>query len=134
MPDSAPENQGWIVLPSDKTPAQLMDFLKTESRGVEIPKNIWELLKEKKKRGLWNGEIDVLPIREFNLTSGKHYFVVEDAKKRSIKCVSCPIMHGTFLEAKYLTRYTITDGVLAFDGKPINDRAQITRSVEMPQQ
>ncbi len=131
MPDSAQENSEWIILPSDKSPQQLADFLRVEGQGVEIPKNIWELLREKKKRGLWNGEIDTIPIKEFNLTRGKHYFVVEDVRKRSVKCISCPIVHGTYLEAKYLARYTITDGVLALDGKPINERAEITRNVEM---
>ncbi len=132
MPASAPENQEWIILPSDKPAQQILDELRAESQGVEIPKNIWKLLEEKKKRGLWNGEIEVLPIKEYNLTSGKHYYVVEDARTRSVKCISCPITHGTYLEAKYLTRYKLEDGVLSFDGKPINKRAQITRSIANP--
>lgn len=129
MAASEQANQEWVVLPSDKTPQQIMDILNTEAKGVEIPKDIWKILEEKKKRGLWSGEIERIPIKEFNLSSGKHYYVVEDARKRSVKCISCTITHGTFLEAKYLTRYTIVDGVLSFDGTPLNEQAHITRRV-----
>lgn len=89
--------------------------------------DIWEGLKLLKKRGLWKGEVDVIPIKEFNLSIGKgaHYFVVEDAQKRSIKCTTCPITHGTILEARLLHLYRIDDGVLYLNDKPLNKRASI---------
>lgn len=99
---------------------------KNNAEEEERP-DVWEGLKVLKKRGLWKGEVDVIPIKEFNLTIGKgtHYFVVEDPRTRSIKCTSCPITHGTILEARLLHRYNIEDGVLYLDGKALNKRAEI---------
>lgn len=82
--------------------------------------NIWDVLEERKKKGLWDGEIEVIPIKEHKLVGGEHYYIVSDIRKREITCTSCAIRHGGILEARYLTRYKIEDGILYFDGKAQN--------------
>jgi hypothetical protein len=82
--------------------------------------DIWHVLELRKKLGTWHGEIKVHKIKEYHLTKGPHYYVIEDLRKRSVKCISCPISHGGILEAHLLARYKIEDGVLYLDGKPIN--------------
>lgn len=95
---------------------------KEESEAPEISPDIFEKLKEKKKKGLWSGEIEHIEIKEHNLTAGKHFYIMEDVRKRSIMCTSCPVKHGGILEAKLLTRYTLEDGVLFLDGKPTHEK------------
>jgi len=96
------------------------DAIKPRNQQSDEKPDIWEALKERKKRGLWSGEITTHEIKEYNLSTGKHYFVMEDIRKRSIVCTSCPVKHGGFLEAKMLTRYKLDGGVLYLDDKAIN--------------
>lgn len=93
---------------------------KKESKKQSKYLDIWEVLKARKEKGLWNGEIQIHKIKEYNLSKGEHYFTIEDIKKRSIKCISCPISHGGILESNLLTRYTLVKGVLSLDGVPTN--------------
>lgn len=86
--------------------------------------DIWQVLAERKRRGLFQGEIDVVQTKEFNLTRGAHYFVVADNRGRDIKCISCPISHGCILDARNLTKYKIEDGVIFYNGKALNKRAE----------
>ena len=85
---------------------------KKEKKSQSKYLDIWEVLKIRKEKGLWNGEIKVHEIKEYNLNKGDHYFIIEDLKKRSVKCISCPISHGGILESHLLTRYTIENGVI----------------------
>lgn len=93
---------------------------KKEKKSQSKYPDIWEVLKARREKGLWNGEIKVHEIKEYNLNKGDHYFVIEDIKKRSIKCISCPILHGGLLESNLLSHYRIEDGVLYLDNKAIN--------------
>lgn len=90
-----------------------------ESGGTRYP-DPWKVMDLAAKLGIPAPKIDRIQTKEFNLSSGKHYFVMENIAKRSIKCISCPITHGGILEAHLLTRYTLTDGVLSLDGKALN--------------
>ena len=90
----------------------------------EIP-DLWKVLQKRKKQGKWDGEIEIIPIKEFNLSKGAHYFVIDNPGKHSIKCISCPISHGGILEAHLLHQYKLEDGVLYLKGKAINERAQL---------
>lgn len=86
----------------------------------EIP-DIWRVIDLQKQLGLRDKGYETITPKEFNLSSGKHYFVLESIGKRSIKCISCPITHGGILEAHLLTRYKLEDGVISLDGKPLNE-------------
>lgn len=94
---------------------------KEELEAPELPKDIFEILEERKKKGLWDGDVEHIEIKEHNLTKGKHYYEMLDVRKREIVCTSCPIKHGGILEAKLLTRYKLENGVLFLDGKPCNE-------------
>jgi hypothetical protein len=89
--------------------------------GKFIPKNIWALLKKRKEEGTFQGEIETLiPKTIVNLTSGEHYYEIEDVRKRSIVCRTCEVRHGGILEAHMLSRYKVEKGVLYLDNKPTN--------------
>ncbi len=103
---------------------ELKDQLETELEK-EIP-DIWKVLDLREKLGLRKEKIDIIQTREFNLTKGEHYFVMESIGKRSIKCISCPITHGGILEAHLLTRYKLEDGVLYLDDKPQNKAPKLS--------
>lgn len=104
--------------------------MKTNEDSAMLPRDeqnndtpsVWDVLEERKKRGLWDGEIDTIEIKEHSLSSGKHYFIVEDASKRSIICNTCPISHGGILEAHLLHLYRLEDGILYFKGEPVNEK------------
>ena len=114
---------GWVKLKlTDNNVSDLMEQLREANQDKEAP-DLWKVLEERKRKGLWNGEIQTIETKSYSLSKGKHYFVVENPRTRSIKCISCPISHGTLLEAKYLTRYKLDDGVLSFDGKALNEKA-----------
>jgi len=98
---------------------EVLDDVVEQVKEKHLP-NIWDILAERKKRGLFKGEIEVIKTKEFNLSAGEHYFVIEDVAKASIKCVSCPVSHGGILEPFMLTRYEVKDGVLYLDGKSKN--------------
>ena len=90
--------------------------------------DIWRVLELRKELGWWDGDIDIVPIKEFNLSGGVHYFVVENPATRSIRCTSCPISHGGILEAHMLTRYRVENGVLYFDDRPVNKTPAMDKS------
>lgn len=95
--------------------------------GKLIDPNIWEILRQRQKDGTFKGEIQTIILKDaINLRGGTHYYIIEDAKKRSIACLSCPVKHGGVLEAHMLSRYRIEDGILYLDGKAKNKRADFT--------
>lgn len=94
----------------------LEDFKSPDAKDVDI----WGVLEKRKEKGLWDGEIEVIETTSHNLSKGDHYYVVEDARRRSIKCLSCNMPHGGILEPHRLHRYTIKDGVLYLDDKATN--------------
>lgn len=79
--------------------------------------NAWDVLKERKKKGLWDGEITTHEVKDYPITSGEHYYEITDIRKREVTCTSCPIKHGGILEAHKLTRYEVKDGIIYLDGK-----------------
>lgn len=80
----------------------------------------WARVKWLQERGMWKGDYREYEKPYYNLNKGNHYYVMDDPRKGSIKCLSCPVKHGGILEAHLLTRYTLNEGVLALDGKAIN--------------
>jgi len=80
----------------------------------------WNTIKWLHDRGFHKGDYREYESPHYNLNKGEHYYVIEDAKKGSIKCISCPVKHGGILEAHLLTKYTLKDGILSLNGKPIN--------------
>lgn len=95
--------------------------LETENKG-EGTLDLWAVINERKRLGVWDGDIDTHDIVEYNLSSGKHYYEIEDLRKRTIVCTSCVIRHGGVLESKLLTHYKIEDGVLYLKGVPVNQK------------
>lgn len=80
----------------------------------------WSRIKWLHERGLWGGDYREYEKPYYNLNKGAHYYVMENSRRRTIKCISCPVSHGGILEAHLLTRYSLGNGVLFFDGKPTN--------------
>lgn len=114
-----------IKLMTNASPAQRQQIFKelaqNEDRATRGPKpNIWKALEEAKKRGEWDGEIETITPVNYSLKNGPHYYEVEDPKKRTVVCTSCPIRHGLILEAHLLTHYRIEDGVVYLNDKPLN--------------
>ena len=99
-----------------------MQDKKQNSKNEEKEKlpDIWKVLEERKKRGLWDGEIKIHQIKEYPLNKGEHYFIISNNRAREVKCTSCPLSHGGILEAHMLTRYKVENGVIYLDGKPTN--------------
>lgn len=96
------------------------------SEKKKLP-DMWGYLQFLFDKGIRKEKIDIIPIKEYNLAaSGKHYFVIDDIRKRTIKCTTCPVTHGGVLEAHLLTHYKVEDGVLYFEDKAINQRAELT--------
>lgn len=91
-----------------------------EEFAKESP-DIWRVLEIRKKLGTWHGDIKIEQIKKYNLSKGPHYYVVEDLRKRSVKCISCPVSHGGILEAHLLARYKVENGIIYLDGKPTNE-------------
>lgn len=73
--------------------------------------DIWA---ELEKRG---HPIERSQIREFNLSGGKHYWVIDDPAKGTVRCASCPIRHGGTVDAYELARTRVEDGVIYLDDK-----------------
>ena len=98
------------------------DLLKSEEKSANDEKkvNVWDVLKERKKKGLWDGEITTHQIVEHQITGGPHYYVVSNAGKREITCTSCAMRHGGILEAHLLSRYQTENGIIYLDGKAQN--------------
>ena len=90
-----------------------------EDKTPEMP-NVWDVLKERKKRGLWDGEVTTHTVREFNLRGGEHYYIIENLRIGGVKCVSCPIAHGGILEQHMLHRYEVKNGIIFLDGEAKN--------------
>jgi len=86
-----------------------------EDTKPEMP-NAWDVLAERKKKGLWNGEVTTHKVKRYKLNKGAHYYVIEDYRSGSVKCISCPVSHGGILENHMLTRYEVKDGVIYLDG------------------
>lgn len=80
----------------------------------------WNRIKWLHEKGLHKGDYQEYEKPYYNLNKGSHYYVLDDPKKSTIKCLSCPIKHGGVLEAHLLTRYTLKEGVLYLDGEAIN--------------
>ena len=85
-----------------------------EDQSPEMP-DAWAVLAERKKKGLWNGEVTTHKVRKYKLNKGAHYYVIEDYRSGSVKCISCPVSHGGVLENHMLTRYRVEDGVIYLD-------------------
>lgn len=103
-----------------KLPNSLKRELESNEKESKPEGNIWGMLRQMKKAGQFKGEITEIIPKDFNITQAPHYYVVDDLRKRSIKCIACPIIHGGVLEAHLLTRYKIEDGILYFDGVATN--------------
>lgn len=89
------------------TPSEILDF--------------WGVHAERFKKGLTKNPIVIEhPKQTFTLSKGVHYFVIEDVRRRSIACTSCPVKHGGILEAHMLMDYRVESGVLYYKGKAIN--------------
>ena len=63
----------------------------SKNKNKEKLPDIWQILEERKKRGLWDGEIKVHQIKEYSLSKGEHYFIISDNRKREVTCTSCSI-------------------------------------------
>ena len=74
------------------------DVPEKQNNKSDKPQNIWDILEERKKKGLWDGEVEVVPIKEYALTAGEHYYVVSDPRKGEVTCTSCAIKHGGILD------------------------------------
>ena len=92
----------------------------SKNKNKEKLPDIWQILEERKKRGLWDGEIKVHQIKEYSLSKGEHYFIISDNRKREVKCISCPVNHGGILNAEELYRHKVENGVIYLDNKPLN--------------
>ena len=101
-------------------PKQINEELKNEEKNAKPEGNIWETLRALKKKGLFKGDIDEIIPKDFNLKTGDHYYVIDDLRKHTVKCISCPIIHGGILEAHLLTRYRVENGIIFFDEEPTN--------------
>lgn len=88
------------------------------------PADIWAELEDRKKKGLWDGEIDIVQIKEYPLTAGEHYFQITNIRKREITCTACAVQHGGILEAHLLHRYKVENGIIYLDNKPMTKTAQ----------
>jgi len=104
-------------IPTNRTEDDPAEF--KEQPAVESS-TFWSRIKWLHDRGLHKGDYQEYEKPYYNLNKGVHYFVMQDSRRRMIKCISCPVAHGGILEAHLLTRYTIHEGVLSLDGKPIN--------------
>lgn len=91
----------------------------SKDKKEKLP-DIWKILEERKKRGLWDGEIKIHQIKEYPLNKGEHYFIISNNRAREVKCISCPLSHGGILEAHMLSRYKVENGVIYLDGKATN--------------
>lgn len=121
------ENNSFIILSNEPLPTDEFDS------PVMTP-DFWGVHAERFRRGLTKEEIVVEhPKQTYILNKGAHYFIIEDVKKRSIACITCPIRHGGILDAKDLTHYRVEDGVLYFKGKALNqipDKSIVDKAIE----
>jgi len=86
--------------------------------------DIWSVLKERKRKGLTDVEIEVIPLKEpQSLSKGKHNFIIDDLRRGSVICTSCKVSHGGILEAHLLHRYKVENGIIYLDGEPTNESA-----------
>lgn len=92
----------------------LPEDFKPSAKDVDI----WEVLAERKKKGLWSGEIDRIAVTEYDLTKGTHYYEITSLQKREVTCILCPIAHGGILEAHLLSRYQVKNGIIYLDKMP----------------
>jgi hypothetical protein len=95
-------------------PDSLPEDFKPSAKDVDI----WDVLEERKRKGLWDGEIDRITVTEYDLTKGTHYYEITDARKREVTCNLCPIRHGGVLEAHMLSRYEVKNGIIYLDKMP----------------
>lgn len=78
-------------------------------KNEQMP-DIWEELEEK------GSQIEHTEAQEFILTSGKHYYIVNNLARAEVICVSCPVRHGGIIDAYELARTRVKDGVIYLDG------------------
>lgn len=86
------------------------DFKPIKYDPENLP-NLWDKLKK------GGAEIENIEAEEINLTSGEHYYIIDDLRTRSVKCISCIKKHGGILESHLLTRYKVENGIIYLDGK-----------------
>ena len=101
---------------------QSNNWLTNEEKTLNQEKkvDVWEVLKERKKKGLWDGEITTHQMVEHQIIGGPHFYVVSNPGKREVTCTSCAIKHGGILEAHLLSRYKVENGIIYLDGKAQN--------------
>lgn len=125
-----PQGKGpspWVRVPSQGWDPEMSLAIEeaieeAKSRGKFIPRNIWDILRKRAENGDFEGTIDtIIPKNLFSSKSKVHYFVIKDIRKREVECTSCELHHGGILEAHLLTRYKIENGIIYFDGNPINE-------------
>ena len=78
--------------------------------------DIWEVAARQGKK------IKHLRYREFNLTGGEHYWVIDDPRKLTVKCISCPVEHGGIIDARDAVHTKVKDGIIYYKGKPITKK------------
>lgn len=111
------EDEDLKQIPTSKASDDPGEF---KSPDPEPSNTFWQKMKWLHERGLHKGDYQEYEKPYYNLNKGAHYFVMDDPRKHTIKCVSCPVKHGGILEAHKLSRYTLSEGVLSLDGKAIN--------------
>jgi len=82
--------------------------------------DIWSVLEQR------GHKIRRSKVKEFSLTGGKHYWVIDNLKEKSVKCISCPVKHGGIIDAKEAALTTVRDGVIYFKGKPVTEKPEGT--------
>jgi len=111
------EDESLLRVPTNKTSDDPAEF---KSPEAETGNSFWQKMKWLHERGLHKGDYQEYEKPYYNLNKGGHYYVMDDPRKHTIKCISCPVKHGGILEAHKLSRYRLENGVLFLDDKAIN--------------
>lgn len=111
------DEESLAKIPTNKAEDDPQEFVSPEP---EVGSSFWKKMKWLHDRGLHKGDYQEYEKPYYNLNKGAHYYVLDSASSYTIRCLSCPVKHGGILEAHLLTRYALKDGVLYFDGKPVN--------------
>lgn len=111
------EEESLPKIPTNRQDDQPDEFKEPEALHGDA---FWNRIKWLHEKGLHKGDYQEYEKPYYNLNKGGHYYVLDDPKRKTIRCISCPIKHGGLLEAHLLTRYRLHEGILYFDEKPIN--------------